>query len=495
MPTALISVAPDLVGFPTKLDGSGSVDPAGGALRYAWHFVKQPPGSTVTDADLTQVPTPSFSPDKGGAWTVALTVSNGGGDSATAQMDFSVPTVPLFYRSGTFGASSENIELGVVRSDGTGAHAIACAVSASYDGGPPVGADFQFPTLWGMRVWDPPMPGVSKLVFEEVRGGSEFRLYATDENGDCTAHPPVRLDDSTAHAHQFPRFSPNGARVAYVDSSTPHRVITVAVDGTSRHVVRSTMARDPGTPPVWTSDTHLAWAEDLNATGSSHLVILSADDADNAGDTLATKMLDCDPATAGTLRVINQFDLTPDLIIAGGKQSRLETNQPVEVDLYRFAVPAASCVAATATLLASEPPGGDSWDFALSPDGKTIVLSSSHGQIIGDAGTPPHDLFTVAADGSTPLTRFTGSAANLDDVGPRWLAGGRQLGWTQLGQGGGLAVANANGQAVRNVLPASATTTVAAGSNRGSDCAFGGHDVAAPPLFAALVLLWRRRRR
>src|SRR4051812_10939973 len=159
-PTAKIDFTADFVGFVTRLDGTGSTD----AQTYAWHFTQVPAASTLTDAALstTTGPTPTFDPDVGGIYGVQLTVN--GTASATASIN--VPTLPVFYHEGVIGQTS-SFAVGVVRSDGTGARRLSCAVTSA---GSDLGGDdlfelLEFPGLLSMRVFD---GDPARLAYEEV---------------------------------------------------------------------------------------------------------------------------------------------------------------------------------------------------------------------------------------------------------------------------------------------------------------------------------------
>ena len=429
-PTAKIAATPDLVGFVTRLDGSGSRDPAGRALTYAWHFAAVPAGSQVVDASLSTAsgPTPTFKPNRGGDYGVTLTVTTPDGVTGSAAATVTVPTLPLFYYRGSFGAESDTFSVGVVRSDGTGARDVICPMTAAAGD---AGAGnllnvLEIPGFFTMRVFNPLSGGgASRLAFEQVvpagvdgSAAIERRLWLTDNHGDCAAQPPLRLDDGDDHEHVEPRFSPDGSRLAYLNRGAPNRLITVGKDGTGRHVVRSS-AKIPGAAPVWVDGSHVAWAEDTSATAVPHLAIYSASDTDGAGDGAGrTTLLDCPAATDATaLQVINQFKLAGStLVIAGGVRSKLATPAG-SINLYRMA--AASCSTTAATRLASQLPGGDAWDFTIAPDGTTIAMSSTAGQT---GPSPQHDILLLTVDGTLAPTVYAGSDPVLDDLGPRWLA-------------------------------------------------------------------------
>ena len=418
--------------------------------------------------------------------------------TATAQST----AVRLFYRQSTLAAASDSFVVGVVSSDGTTPHALSCPVtvadgSGNGDGGAGNrGTYADTPGAVGTRVAYP-AGGAARVVFENVTA-AEHQLLISDENGDCTNHPPVRLDATPTAQHLVPRFSPSGQRVAWADiGSSSGQLITVALDGSMRHVVR-TAARLKTAPPQWLDETHVAWVEDSSTTATPHLLVASAIDSDGAGDGAGRMtVVDCAPA-ADAMQVINQFENVGGAwIVSGGVKSRT-ANPPGATILYRLS--GTSCSTTMATILADEPAGGFAWDFAVSPDGATLVFAGAE-----SPGSGAHDLFLVPVDGSVPPSRFIGSSPGVDDIGPTWIADGKQLTWTQASTdgsatGGGLMVANRDGENVRSILAEggskSAAVFVAAPTNRGLDCSVAGSGSAAGEalLLLAVVALLRRRR-
>lgn len=78
------------VGTTVTLDGSGSFDPDGDALTYAWHWIERPPQS-IADAASVSAPTTSFVADKLGTYRFGLDVQDA--DGATSHDEVVIESV------------------------------------------------------------------------------------------------------------------------------------------------------------------------------------------------------------------------------------------------------------------------------------------------------------------------------------------------------------------------------------------------------------------
>ena len=509
-----VVATPEVPGLASQLDASGSTDSLGRTITFAWTVVAAPSGSTVKDASLSSASGAkiSFEADLGGDYQVKLTVSTPDGATASVTTTVTVPTLALFYQQGTFTTGGSSVALGMVRSDGSGAHLVSCPIASD------AGADsingFAFASFYAVSAFDAAAGSGqrSRFAFPEAAGNQQ-RLLIADEQSDCATHAPVRVDQSSdmfysTKVHFWPRFSPDGSRVVYVDnprSPPASRLVSVAVDGSALRVIRTGTGADlSAAPPVWVDATHVAWVENLGTAMAPKHVIYQSSDASFAGDSTSapgdrTTLADC----TNVLAVLNQFAVTPaGVIVAGGTQPKAKGGA---LNLYRMTN--GQCT--TSNVLVEEPANGDAGDFAVSPDGKLLAISSTHGQSIPDGGaTPQHDIFVLPTGGASPPTKLAGDPLT-DDLGPRWVAGGRQLVWTQGSlladgglRGGGLMIANADGTHVRSLVAEGDAqgekTVIIGGTNSGVSCSWvgatGGGMGASALVALGLLLLFLRRR-
>ena len=526
LPVPMINAKPDLVGFVTSLDGSGSTDPLGSALTLTWAIEQVPSGSTITTASLTSTAASktAFEPDLGGLYKISLTAAATDGRTATVVSNVTVPTVPLFYVRSSENATTESFGAHVMASDGTGDHAIGCDVTR--DGGFAQADEQALP--FGGHAYEPAMLGTMQPLYaflQLVVEGTPPNMFVGTATTSCTTSPPTRVDNNVFNDHipVSARFSPDGKRIVYVDmpqdsSQGTYRLVTVAVDGVGpKHVVR-TDGFFGFTPAIWLDNNTVAWLE-RDSSSFNPFTIFSAPDANAAGDpasNMRTQVLRCDQSTTSThLAEINQFEMGPfGMIVAGSTSARIVLSPPpwASVNLYKLAANDCSTTATNAKTLATEPQGGLSWDFSISPDGLSILFSSTHTEDVPDGGlpVPQTDIFLVPSDGSSQPQKLVGDPL-YDDTSPRYIAAGRQFTWTRtprhLDMGAdtpAVMIANADGSHVHAFVPSTAAgerlVGADVGANRGFDCSWVPGMVgasASTALFAVatlLLLAFRRRR-
>jgi len=152
------------------LDGTGSTDPDGDPLLYAWSFVTVPTGSSLTDANLTDVYTDSasFTPDVSGIYVLGLGVYDGtdyGTDTVIIQVgSTSGNTAPV-----ADAGSDQNAQLGAsVTLDASG--------SSDADGDP-------LSYLW---VFDQLPSGSTLTDLDITQAGGTGATFTPDVNGTYT---------------------------------------------------------------------------------------------------------------------------------------------------------------------------------------------------------------------------------------------------------------------------------------------------------------------
>jgi uncharacterized repeat protein (TIGR01451 family) len=105
------------------LDGSGSFDPDGGLITYAWSLDTKPEGSTLSNEGIEgkDTPNPSFIPDVDGVYVIKLIVSDGGLDSEPDMVEITASSgnVPPNARAG---ADQNVLPATQVILDGTASH-------------------------------------------------------------------------------------------------------------------------------------------------------------------------------------------------------------------------------------------------------------------------------------------------------------------------------------------------------------------------------------
>jgi hypothetical protein len=330
-----------------------------------------------------------------------------------------------------------------------------------------------------------------------------FNMFAATSRTSCNGHAPLRLDTLATQAfgnfpmvYLWPRFSPDGKRIVFFAISfggnQPSRYVTVGVDGSSMRVVRTiptTQSTEPSMPPFWVDNNTIAWPEAAGTGSPTRWKVMKAPDTANAGDSAATTLLDCGGGS-GTpvLEVVNQVEAANGVLYVAG--AVLSTRNGGSVNIFRMN----PGVCAVTDKITDEAPGYFSGDFNLSPDGSIIVFASSRGLQLdlgpgtnGFAGQP--DIYSVNAMGAPTVKRLAGDP-DVIDTAPRYIAGGKQIVWTQLTKlpvdfstvngpsSSSLWIANADGGKAHVLLAADdkpdEQNLIMSGGNSGLACSWGG---------------------
>jgi MYXO-CTERM domain-containing protein len=533
LPQPMIAAMPDLVGFASTVDGSGSTDPSGRSLTYLWHLSSVPQGSALTDAAFADpsAAMTTFEPDVGGAYGVTLAVSTADGSVNQLTKSVVVPTAPIFYATGDGDANSTSFGASVIRSDGTGARPLSCPSRVDLGADSMSTGDFTpgqqafIAGVASLRAFDGAVPQVAFVhdALSATGTGWNQQLFAANDQSDCAGHAALRVDVAAQlgagdWSFFFPRFSPDGKRIAFLalgqtSMSTLLKVVTVGSDGSGFRAVRNfPQSNDRIVAPAWVDANTVAWIEYVGTMSPLEFKIVKSADAANAGDgSGASTVVDC---AAGTPFVaLSQFEFADSstLIFAAATVGSMN-NTPGLVNLYRES--AGSCTA-TNHLTNETTIGHFSGDFSLSPDKKTVLFTST-------SGSPPPatqdatltDIFVVPVDGSAAAKRIAGDSKFVD-AAPRFVSNGRQIVWTQFGKlptatGNGpalpsvssLMMANSDGTHVRTLVAGSnkpgEVHYVLSGNSLGNACAIGGASASAGALSllaVALVGAFARRRR
>jgi WD40 repeat protein len=412
------------------------------------------------------------------------------------------PTMPLFhYRRLTTGARDaavSTLQPGVAfLLDSGAAHAIGCPDKGSsqyfepsmtfglqalnngpYRYGQFAMTSFQAPEA-GLEV----PPGQSRFAFTQVvpdaDGGSDYPLLVADELTDCNgSHPTVRVDptedeNNAGKLHVFPRFSPDGSRIAYLDvvpdsgsgtKPSVARLVTTRVDGKSPSVIMTAPPYDPktnlilwGLPPTWLAGEPAAevfWLEGPDPSCSlAHSGCASPPfEFNSAVDTnppVYGTLVKCPYGSGGFSQIAELaiFYVVDDVYFAIVASSGTLSASPAAgaMDIYITDLGNLKyfkCSAFTnATHLGRK--GAVARDMAVSPAGSLIAYASNAGPI-ADAGSadggaplditsPTHIwLLSPTTDGSaSPTPCGDPSATAFDDFGPQWFNDGKLLVWTR----------------------------------------------------------------
>ncbi len=436
-PVIDVQTDPDLVGFTTSLDATGSTDPEGENLTISWVLKTAPMNSQLGDSDV-DVSTPgvaSFLGDKGGSYTFTVTANTPDNRSATQDVTVNVPALPIPFIEGRKGMQGYDYFVRVVDSDGEHARDVSCKLG--FGSTDPAG-DMEFlGGLMSLPGWNMPMG--NGVFFPEVtldpNTGSGFaKLVVSPVQNKC-GDPQQRtlVDGATEGRVQgLLALNPGGTRLAYLDTDTVNggvRLATIGVDGTDRRILYGSDLLS-GVVPIWVDDTHLAWLE--HDAGDYIYSSVDMVGAGQPGNASKQERLVCSTALVDKMA---QFAFTPFGILI----RTLGGSLGVGIHL----VSGTDCSSAK-TLVGTD--YTDLSSFSVAPDKQSIVFSAK-GPNDGDA-----NVYELVVDGFSAPTRRFGDD-NVDDIDPRFSPDGRQVIWTQLTfdsqgvpSGTGVHVANLDGK-------------------------------------------------
>ncbi|MBX3209507.1 MAG: hypothetical protein KF764_31020 [Labilithrix sp.] len=518
-------------GSRAEIDASQS-----GATSFAWTVKTAPSGSSVTTQALGGAATarPSFVADVSGDYVLEVTARGAGGESATKSVKVKAVAAPLFFMQTNFGEDPAYFEYRTIGTDKSNNHPIACRISAPPEDGGAAGAFLFMSMLFadmGMDWWEAPPGSPSRVAYTSLEvfpdGGSGAFLALGSSDTTC-ANPPavVRhiVDEDGGKPNELlvqPHFSPNGARVAYVEERAGgHAIGTVSYDGNDRRVVSRFCG--PGVEscwspavfpprPQWIDAQNVGWARAKQADGGAGWEVVVASDSANP---MPRTHMTCDGLAPRSIAFLKGGRVVANPMAAD--------TQTEDVVVLEPTTPGGPCrVVKNLTNLGTK--RSYARDFVVSPDESEILFVRT---LVPEDEPPPDaggsrlggELYVVPVDGSSAPKPF-GGAPRYALFGARYVASASQIAWNgAVAFDGGapegalldagipsLAVATRDGTRVTPLVVSNldAGVYVVGGGNGGSCdfrlCSFAGGKAsgggALATAAAALALAVRRKRR
>jgi hypothetical protein len=231
-------------GATVQLDGSGSTDPNGLTLTYAWTLVSTPTGSAAVLSGATTAK-PTFVADKAGSYKAQLIVSNGALSSPAATVAITCQYAVPVAKAG----ADQNVTLPYGQT----------VVSVTLDGSASSSPDGSIATY----IWSgtPTPSATAKPTLSLTAGSYTFTLTVTDSNGQASApvsvhvtvvketvHPPV-ISFTTAAPYAATAGSGTALSIALKATSPDGRPVTLTA-GPS--IANTTFNVTPGTTAAGT---------------------------------------------------------------------------------------------------------------------------------------------------------------------------------------------------------------------------------------------------
>lgn len=529
-------VASDLTvytGMTAILDASSTA-----AETFQWTVKSVPQGSNVTTQSLAGATAarPSFTADVSGDYVLELTARSGS-VAATKEVTVKAVPAPLFFMQTNFVENPAYLEYRTVGTDGTGGHPVACRTNGEYDAGAgELMVMSMFLADMGEDWWEAPPGDPSRVAFagaDRNDAGTSSWYIGLGTNASTCQNAPVKVRPTPEDGGlsdglnvMQPRFSKNGARVAYLENRpSGWYVATVGYDGNDRRDLSALCPSEANgcfnpavfpPRPQWLDNQTVGWAREYSGdAGTGGWEIMVANDSANPQPRV---YMTCDGRTPRSIHFL------PD----GSVIANREAEDAGREDLWvlRPSSPGGKCeVVRNLTNLPF--PRAYARDFSISPDGQQVAFVRKADP---EANTPKDgggfnidtrfggEIYTVPVSGTAAPTP-AGGTPQPALYGPRYVAGGSMLAWngvipdagTDAGVANGglpvIAVMPIDGGAVSYAAKASPDAGLSAvgGGNGGAcdfrldlGCAVGGRaatgSVVAMGAIAGALALRRRRR-
>jgi MYXO-CTERM domain-containing protein len=481
-PTLTISSSRGKVylGQTAKIDGPAIAPEI--VSKLAWTVVAAPSTSAITTASIQDgaTPTPSFKPDQLGLFTVQLNGEKADGVAASIVVIVEALDVPVFFRD-------VHVMTDVMATMGT--VETSTLVAGAY-GSPPrtldcprtttiVGNDAGISRLGTVLEaekggamngdsWEGPPGTPARIAFPHIQGAFPgpitTRLTVATSTSTCAAadakvidtisgDPDAGVDDRSLNLIFNARFSPDGNRIAYLNSvNGVSRMSTIGFDGAGKQDISFAVAVGDGTlssspsalsvgsakdgsgavRPQWKDPTHVGWVSFILQT-----------EAPEQHDKWELWVVEDKPGAAAELAMrctgsgLTHFDFLPDGTVIAAVKHPHEDAQTGIMDLvvYRANASTKACEIAR-NLTNNTADGALARDLALSPDKATVAFFG--GAFSNDLFVPLTRLSTVPVDGSRPAAPVPGVVGPADPgAGPRWGGGGTLITWGQAELTGG----------------------------------------------------------
>lgn len=508
------------VGSPVAVDAAQT-----GATEYGWNVMSAPSGSTVSTTSLGGATSAraSFVPDIAGEYVLEIAAITGS-KRGTRSVKVTAVAAPIFYLQASLGDAGRFIQYHARGNDQSNDRPVACPIRQS-DERPvsDLSKEIFVQADMGLDWWEAPAGATSRIAFAGVQpsddGGDGTAFLALGSTETSCEKPPLEIGhmedggNPAAHLTQ-PRFSPDGARVAFIDElGDGYTVETIAHDGTDRRILARFCAdgiddcagfsKVPARPQ-WFDLHTVGWARDLEQdSGSAWEVILASDSASPEPHVHMT----CPGTVPRTIAFLRD----------GSVLANAAVGPIADLVLYRPSHPGGICqIVRNLTNLPNQ--GSYARDFTLSPDEAEVAFlrrGTLAGEPTPDASEPTYGgtLYTVPLNGG--LASSFGGASEYAFFGPRYVASASQIAWDGVVASYDFAGANVldagtpavkvgsrGGTAIRPVVVSDidAGVYVLGGGNGGSiesGCSFAGRYASRGGALLALVaslLLGVRRR-